>query len=324
MEENLCKIIEKLKSCNSVAIFGHINTDGDCIGSMLALCNFLAAHGKRTDIFVDSKLPKEYATIPTFEAINSELFEEKNYDLFVAIDCSTPERLGIYKQAFLDFENTVLVDHHIRSARDYAKFCHVEENTSSCGEVLYKILKQLDKITPIVATCLYAAIIFDTNFLSNNNVSSSTFNIVGELIDLGADAQNINYYTQRLKTKKQIKLAAFMLNKVRIYNDVAVLVVKKRQMKRLGVKGSDVSKYLQYINDIEGVKITVLIKQKARREYCASLRSLAAYSANKVAENFGGGGHKNAAGCTYFGCICKFKKQILNASKSEIARVDNA
>ena len=324
MIESLEKILEKIKNCNNVAIFGHVNTDGDCLGSMCALYSYLINNNKSADIFVDSVVPENYKTIPHIEIVNSKVFDIVEYDLLVSIDCSTPERLGEYADTFLNFENTILIDHHIKTTDNYAKFSYVEEKTSSCGEVLFNVLNKISKIDKDCATCLYSAILSDTNQFSNDNVTSLTFKTVAKLLDFGADFSNVNYYTQKLKTKNQEKLLGFMASHLKFVDNIAILVVKKKHLKKFGVKSSDVSKFMQQITDVENIKITILIKQKSFKKYSLSFRSLPNYNVANVAGKFNGGGHINAAGGRFDGCLFNLKKLLIKFSKQEIVRVDNA
>ena len=323
MKKSFDEIVEKLKNCKSVAISGHIDTDGDCLGSMTALYNFLLSNGKKADMFLDSIVPDNFKILPGLENLNSKEFLAKKYDLFVSVDCSTPKRLGKFAEDFLKFKNSVLIDHHIKFQGEYAKTSYIEEDASSCGEVLYKILKNVGSIDKDCATCLYSAILSDTNSFSNPNVSASTFRTVADVVELGADIEKITYFTQKVKTKTQERLISYMTRKVKIFDDVAILVMSKRKMKSLGVKSSEVSKFLQIINHIEGVKITILAKENAYKQFKITIRTLPKYNAVNIASLYGGGGHKNAAGCVFNGCKCKLTKEIVLASKNEIKRADN-
>lgn len=324
MKESFDEVVEKIKNCKSVAIFGHINTDGDCLGCMTALYNFLLSQSKNADMFLDSIVPEEYKILPSIEKLNekTEVVKE-NYDLFVSVDCSTPDRLGVFNNVFLEKENTLLIDHHLKYNGDYAKTGYVVEMASSCGEVLFDVLKNAGKIDNVCATCLFNAVLSDTNSFTNSDVSSQTFQTAASLVELGADFIKINYYTQKLKTKKQMKLLGYMASHLKIFDDVAMLVMSKRKIKSLGVKGSDVSKFLQDINNVEGVKITILAKQIGKNEYRVSFRSLSKYNVSLIALCYGGGGHKNASGCTFKGTRCKLIKEIVLASKNEIKRAEN-
>ena len=189
-------------------------------------------------------------------------------------------------------------------------------------QVIYNLITSLGyKIGAEMASSLFAAMLSDTNTFTNSNVTSNTYKIAGELIKLGADFEKIVYHTQKVKTKSQIKLSGFMSTNVQIKNGVANLAVLQKHCKKLGVKMSDVSKFLNTITDIEGCKITVLFKQKEKNTYNVSFRCLQGYNVSDIAQKFGGGGHVQAAACVVTGKLNTIKKNILSECYNEIKRV---
>ena len=316
------QIKEKIEHAKNIAIFGHVNTDGDCIGSMCAFFALLTNLNKKVEMFVDCEVPAYLHAIPNAEKVNSTIFDVNNFDLLISVDTSTAKRLGVYCDTFKKFENTILVDHHISNEK-YAKLCHIDGTAPACGEVLTNFLEACDfEIDKDVATCLYAAIICDTNNFTTNNTSKDTFMVAGKLIDYGADFSHIIYSIQKLKTFSQVKVAGFMAQNVKLKKGIAHLVVKEKDLKKLNATISDISKFMSLIVDINGAKITAVFKQRGKNFYSVSFRSCTEYNVNSIASKFGGGGHKNAAAFEYRGPLTALKKQVFAYCQEEIKRVD--
>ena len=317
------QIKEKIEHAKNIAIFGHVNTDGDCVGSMCAFFNLLNSLGKNVEMFLDCEVPEYLKAVPGADKINSTNFNKANFDLLISVDTSSAKRLGEYGDTFKKFENTLLVDHHISNEK-YAKICAIDGTAPACGEVLTCLMEkcgyEIDKAT---ATCLYAAIISDTNNFTTNNTRKETFNVAGRLIDYGAEFSKIIYSVQKVKTYSQVKMAGFMAQNVKMKNGFAYLIVREKDLKKLNAKTSDISKFLSLIVDIQGVKITAVFKQRGKDFYTVSFRSLEQYNVLNIASKFGGGGHKNAAAFEFNGVLTSLKKQVFLACEEEIKRVDS-
>ena len=316
------QIKEKIEHAKNIALFGHVNTDGDCVGSMCAFFNLLTGLNKKVEMFLDCEVPEYLKAVPNAEKINSTIFDEANFDLLISVDTSTAKRLGIYGDTFKKFENTLLVDHHMSNEK-YAKVCLIDGHSPACGEVLTCMMEDCGfKIDKTTATCLYASIISDTNNFTTNNTRKETFNVAGRLIDYGAEFSKIIYSVQKVKTYSQVKMAGFMAQNVKLKKGFAHLVVKEKDLKKINAKTSDISKFLNLIVDIQGAKITAVFKQRGRNFYTVSFRSCDAYNVLTIAQKFGGGGHKNAAAFEYYGPLTALKKQVFMACEEEIKRVD--
>ena len=316
------QIKEKIEHAKNIAIFGHVNTDGDCVGSMCAFFNLLTRLNKHVEMFLDCEVPEYLKAVPNADKINITTFNENNFDLLVALDTSTAKRLGVYGEIFKKFNNTLLIDHHLSNEK-YAKVNLVDGYAAACGEVLTCALEncgyEIDKTT---ASCLYASIICDTNNFTTSNTRKETFNVAGRLIDYGAEFTKIIYSVQKVKTYAQVKMAGFMAQNVKLKNGFAHLVVKDKDLKNLNADVSDISKFLSLIVDIQGAKITAIFKQRGRNFYSVSFRSLEEYNVLAIAQKFGGGGHLNAAAFEWYGTLSALKKQVFSACAEEIKRVD--
>ncbi len=338
MDKLVSEIKSKFEQASRVALFTHVSCDCDGIGSMLGLYSFLTENGKNVSLFCDSDIPARLSFLNGIENINkdenpsqnSSLKEElkieldvnfDNFDLLVSLDTSTASRLGKYQEIFENFENTINIDHHISNS-NYAKINYVKPY-SSCGEVVYELLKEAGcKIEPNVATCLFAAISSDTNCFTNANISSRTHFCAGELLDLGADHNLVNLSLHKNKSKNQLRLIAYMAKNLKFYKGITYFYSSLKMLKKLGVKSNDVSTFMHVICNTAESKINIVIKERGNGEYRLSLRSVGDYDVNRVTKIFGGGGHKNAGGCVLKGNFKKEFKKLVAECLAEIKRVD--
>ena len=262
------------------------------------------------------------------DAFNKEELKHENevdfskFDLLVSLDSSNTQRLGKYEEAYKNAEKTINIDHHV-SNTNYATINYVK-SYSSCGEVLFELLKEMNfEIEADAATCLFAAISSDTNRFSNSNINALTHKYAGELIDLGADYDTVNINLHKKKSIDQLKLIAYMAKKLQYYKGVTYFYAKLKDLKKLHVKSSDVTTFMHIICNVDDSKINITVKERGNNEYRLGLRSIENYDVNRVASVFGGGGHKNASGCNIHGNFKKEFKKVLDECVKEIQRNDN-
>lgn len=318
MKENdilILNIKDEIDEAKKIALFTHTNCDCDGIGSMCALYEYLQENNKNTSMFCDSDIPEKYKFLKNFEKINADKLDD-SYDLMICLDTATVDRLGKYKDVFLSKES-INIDHHA-SNKGFAGLNYLQ-NYSSCGEVLFEILKEFKKpINEDIATSLFAAISSDTNQFMNTNVSAKTYVFAGELLELGANSEKANTWLHKNKSHNQLKLAGFMAMNLEYKKGVSYILITLKMLEKLKVKSSDVSNFLMLISNVEDSKMTLVIKQRDKNNYRINLRSIENYDVNKVANVFNGGGHKNAAGCDIQGKYKDVIKKLLKECHKEI------
>ena len=129
-------LLQLVKEAESVAIAGHVRPDGDCVGSCLGLYNFLTEHRKEKQIYVYlESVPAAFSFLKNTECALTAPKQGISYDLFIALDCGSRDRLGFTEEMFLSAKHTVSIDHHISNTM-FAEHNHVEGEASSTCEVL--------------------------------------------------------------------------------------------------------------------------------------------------------------------------------------------
>lgn len=310
-------IIKQIKKAKKIALISHISPDPDTVGSTVAFCEVLKNMGKTVYCFCDDIKINEFELFDSVNLFNQiEIVDENgnalenDFDLFVSIDVATFDRLGKFKACFDLAENTIRIDHH-QMSENYAKLNHMVPD-SACGIVIFDILKKMKiKITKKIATALYFAIAGDTGIFHYNNTDAKTFLVCSKLMKLGADIRFVygEYFDK--KTVPELKLSSFALLNAKINDDLKYVIMK--------VSKEDYSKFdapqTAYVGNLAnlylncGFKVACIIKEKDDG-IRVSLRSKFEYDCSKIAEQLGGGGHKNASGINILSSIDEAEKMV--------------
>ncbi len=298
----LKKIADHLTKCSSVAIFVHENPDWDCIGSALALRNALRQKSIRSDVFTENPLSHHLSFMET-DVITYTDGSTPDYECYCAVDVSDAKRMGAWGDVFIKNENTVCIDHHL-AKDEFAALSYIEPSRSATGELIYELLALTDiKLTEDVASYLYCAISSDTGSFQYASMNKRTYEIVIALTEAGINTSYLCSMLYERNTLTQLKLKAETINSIRLYGDgkIAIASVSSDTLEKYNALPSDIEALAQLPRSLDGVMISAFIKEVEKGNIRVSLRALGDYNIEPVARNFGGGGHKKAAGCRFSG-----------------------
>ncbi len=310
------QVLKQLKKSKSVALFGHISPDEDCLGSTCALSQMLNQKGISTKIFVDTD--KKVEDFPLFKLekdFNGELKPDL-FDTLIAVDVATNRMLGKYGEAFAKHPHTLSIDHH--GSRDLkADYIYCEPHSSSCAELILKMAKGLKaKITPEIASNLFAGIIGDTACFEHDNVSANTHAAASRLYALGADTKNIIFLQKKKQTLPDIKLRNLVYDSMVMEDKVAYVIFTKEMLEKAG--SDKTKKYVPEMLNIEDNIFAFGISEKEDGKYTISIRCKSGYNACEIAEKYGGGGHKQASGASFTGDPKIYAEKIFKDCKAQI------
>ena len=294
---DLIHILELVKDAETIAIAGHVNPDGDCIGSTLAMYNYLKHTGKSIDVYLEP-IGREFKELPGSDAIKNKA-ENKVYDVFFMMDLGDTERIGVASKLFETAKKTICIDHHITS-KGVADENFIFPSLSSTCELVFEMM-DVELISKDVAACLYTGIIHDTGVFHHNCTSKRTMEIAGELIAKGIDFGHIidhNFYSRTFK-QNQV-LGRCLMESLILWDGVGIVsYVTQKELDFYMVGNNDLSGIIDQLRLTEGVKVAIFIHEKDPHTYKVSMRATVPdIDVSKVAAFFGGGGHKMAAGCT--------------------------
>lgn len=306
----------------SFLLVSHRNPDGDAIGSSLALASGLISLRKYCEIVNVSNVPSNLNWMSMAEQIRLHPTEEKLFDVIVYLDCANKERCGFSEDLSLRASRVVNIDHHPGNSR-FGSVNLIDEGASAVGELVYYVLLSMKvNIDFHAATAIYTAILTDTGSFRFSNANPKTFMIAAELARLGVDTSWVSQMVYDQQPAYRLRLLSLVLNTLDVSadNKAASILVTQAMMKETGAKVEDVDGFVNYPRSINGIFVGLLFREEGSNQYRIAFRSKGVVDVAKIAESYGGGGHRNAAGATVFGEYDLIKHNIFN--KVEQAIID--
>lgn len=296
----LSQVVELIESKDCFAITSHIRPDGDGLGSSLGLYWLLRALGKEVEIITRDFVPQAYQKLPGAKDIRTTPRIDRKYDAVFVIECSDISRPGLID---LEKQFVVNIDHHSTSAL-FGDINWIDATASAVGEMIYNLCKAIGvRVTKEIAECVYTALVTDTGSFHYSNTTERTFKVASELVKAGVKpakvSQNVfsSYAWSKLSLLSQVLATARRDGSGR----VAWMRHSLEMQELAGATEEDSDGFVNYPLTVAEVEAVALLKETAPGIYRTSLRSKGEINVARIAEKFGGGGHRNAAGCTLRG-----------------------
>lgn len=298
----MSKLDDVLKERTSIGIAGHVRPDGDCVGSTLAVYNYVRLYYPDADVRLYLEpIPNIFKFLAGSQEIRSEYTDEIEFDLFISEDCGDTGRLGQAAKYFESAKHTFCIDHHV-SNQAFADDNYIFPDASSTCELVFTLM-DADKITKEIAECLYTGMVHDTGVFQYSCTSAKTMNIAGILMEKGIDYSWIIDHTFYTKTYNQNRIMGLALVNSRQYLDGQCIVgtITQEQMREYDVLPKHLDGIVSQLRVTKDVKVAVFLYENEDGTYKASFRVNGDFDAAALAMKFGGGGHVKAAGCTLQG-----------------------
>lgn len=289
-----------IKSAKKILLISHINPDGDTLGSICGLASLIKENYKKEcDLLIDN-LPSVYEFLPLIKEAKfySSIDKSLVYDLVITVDVAALDRMGDAKVFFDKAAVTLNIDHHATN-NSFAQNNLVVPKASSAGEVIASLAQEYGwKMNTDAALALYTAILTDTGSFKFSNTSPKTFETVAKLLEFGVKPHDVYKQCYESYPKNFFMFQNYCLNKaVFLKNDkVAYTEIYKKDVEKFGV-GPDCTEGLtEKLRAISSTEIAFIAKEIGAGLVKFSMRSKTA-DVSAICANFGGGGHKLAAGC---------------------------
>ena len=297
MECNLDNIIKESKK---ILLLSHVNPDGDTLGSMCAMYSMiLNRFKKKADMSVVSNVPFNYKFLPNIDLAQRYFDTSLVYDLIITLDVAAIDRVRDAKIFFDRGKCRINIDHH-KTNPAYGDYNIIEPEASSCGEVLYNYFKKYDwDLTEEAATCLYTAIMTDTGNFRFENTSANALRVAADLIEYGVNPNKLYKLCYESKTKNLVMFQNYCVNKAEFLNDnkIVYTTVYKKDLEKFSAGDDYTDGIAETLRAIDSTEVSFVVKEVESKITKVSMRSKHIDVA-KICENFGGGGHTFAAGCT--------------------------
>jgi phosphoesterase RecJ-like protein len=322
-------VIAEIQRHQRFLVTSHARPDGDAVGSVLAMGSVLHALGKQVDMVLADPVPAVYRTLPGVHRLRQARdVNGADYHVAIVLECDGTERTGVCGMDGMDV--IVNIDHHLTGAA-FGTLNWIDPNASAVAAMVYEIAVALNvPITPAIATCMYTALMTDTGSFTYPGTSAETFTLAHELIDLGAKADSVARDVLYSVPAARIHLLGLALSRVRIHGAIAWTWLTQEDLLKMSASDEDSEGTVNYLISIAGVEAAAFLRELPVQEpgeepvYRTSLRSKSRVDVSLVASICGGGGHRNAAGCTLNGPFDAAVAHILHELGAEVNRVARA
>lgn len=276
-------------------ILTHRRPDGDTIGSAGALCLGLRQLGKTVHILENPEITASYAylhrglTVPAAHSSHTP----------ICVDVAAPNMLP---DAFLPLLERIAlrIDHH-GTAVSFTPCELVDPTAAACGDILYDVLLEMGVLLdPSIAEALYIAVSTDTGCFRYANTNAHSYRVAAACADAGGDLYTINQRVFDTNSLAKLRLQGWMVENTRFYRNgtVAVCALPKAVEQAIGVTEDDMDSISGFTRSIEGVQLAATLRELSNGRVKVSVRAVPGQDAAAICSNFGGGGHKGAAGAT--------------------------
>jgi phosphoesterase RecJ-like protein len=294
------QLAEFIKNGDNFAVISHVSPDGDTLGSAAALLYALKKLNKRAQWFCEGNIPHDYMKIPEFSVL-LEGEKLKKIDCAIAVDVSSPDRMGNCIELFKRTKHTAVLDHHVTNT-GFADV-NVIKNRNANAFLVMELLAELE--IPLdfnIARCLFTGILTDTGRLSHPTVTDRDVMDTAAIYAVGIKHHEIIAALFQTASLKKVKLKGRASAHLETAFDgkVAYTYLDTEDYVEFSADNSDSEGVIEMTRSVEGTVIAFFIRQ-VPDGYKVSMRCTPDYDVAALCSAFGGGGHKAAAGCTLSG-----------------------
>ncbi len=299
-------VCEKLCENRKTLIVYHVRSDADAVGSAFALRELLRIMGVPAICVCSDEVPERLKFLS--ENAQGSVVVDAGMDLgherVISVDSASPSQLGdMFERLRKDID--LMIDHH-GTGTVYADN-YIDATASATGEIIFAIAKKLladgkiSAIPPHVINCIYAAISSDTGGFRFANVTPATHRIAAELLEMGADAADVNHRLFASKTPKQMAAEGEAARRLKLHLDgrIASVTIPYSSIQSLGLCDENLETVIDIPRSIGGVEVAFSVRQSENKPlFRVSMRSSVDFDVAAICKKFDGGGHVRAAGCS--------------------------
>lgn len=324
MNDSLTTISRALRDARRIGVACHVRPDGDAIGSLVALAYSLHLAGREVHALNEDGVPGNLAFLPSTEIVRTSSNGPLELDVAVALDTATKDRLGERTIHALSAAPLLInVDHHGTNPR-YGHLNHIDTASPATGQIVYELLTQEGfPVDDVVRQNLFAAISTDTGSFQFSSTTPRTHRIIAEMMEAGLDTAVLSQRLYHEHPRRRMHLLKALLNEMKLTADgrVASWALTLETQRLAKMEPGDTEGLIDTLRSIEGTTAVVVFEEIPDGKIRVSARSKdARLDVSKVCAEFGGGGHKMAAGARLPGPVAEAESRFLEKLKNEIER----
>ena len=301
------QIVDALRARQRFVLSSHSRPDGDSIGSQLAMAYALQAMGKEVTVVNADPAAPPLMAFPGVRDIRIAPRADGEFDAAIIMECGDLARTGV---SGLERFFVINIDHHPGNT-GYGRINWFDAGAAACAEMVYDLVRALGvPLSKEIATHVYLAILTDTGSFHYSSISPRTFDICRECLEAGVDPVLVARNVYDSNNMGRLKLFGAVLGAMQIDQTgrIAIVYVDHEMARAAGGTYEDTEGLVNLPLTVKEIEAVVFFKQEKGDEYRVSLRSKGDIDIGAVAKEFGGGGHKNAAGCTVHGTIASLRQ----------------
>lgn len=296
------KFREEISGASSVLIGTHMNPDGDALGSALALSHYLTGEGIDNTVLCHHAAPLNLRFLPGVSRIK-QVPTHSGADLGIMLDLDALSRLGSPEPYFSSLPRLIVIDHHV-PVQAPGDLRIVDTAAPATALILARLFFELNaEITPGIATCLLTGIVTDTGSFRFRNTTAEALHISARLLELGGDINRISEEVFQRKPLASARLLGFLLERMELECDGRLCYggLNFNDFDHTQAKDEDTEGFVNELLSINTVELAAIFRESKPGRVRISFRSREGLDVAEVAREFGGGGHRNAAGCAMDG-----------------------
>jgi phosphoesterase RecJ-like protein len=316
------EIVDSIATRKRFVISSHSRPDGDSIGSQLAMAFALRALGKEVRVVNSDAAPGPLRAFPGVAEIEIAARVDGAFDAAIIMECGDLTRTGVtgLEQFFV-----INIDHHPGNT-GYGRINWFDSTAAACGEMVYELIGALGVALSVeMATHIYVAILTDTGSFHYSSISPRTFEICREVLVAGVEPVAVARHVYDSNNIGRLRLFGAVLSAMQLdaTGRIAMVYLDHEMARAAGGTYDDTEGLINLPLTVKEIQAVVFFKQIEGEQYRVSLRSKGDVDIGAVATGFGGGGHKNAAGCTVSGGIDRLQKLFVGKMERAIDRSED-
>ena len=311
------RIADEIRKRQRFVLSSHVRPDGDAIGSQLAMAYALWQMGKDVRLVNGDAPPGPLCVFPGVSRIEVATRIDDPGDAVIVMECGDLSRTGVdgFERGFV-----INIDHHLGNT-NYGAINWFEAGAAACGEMVFDLVQELGlPLTLEIATHIYIAILTDTGSFHYSSISPRTFDICRQCMEAGIDPPAIARAIFDSNNLGRLKLFGAVLSKMELdaSGRIATVYVDHQLARECGGTYEDTEGIVNLPLTVKDIEAVAFFKEAGPDDWRVSMRSKGAVDVYAIAKEFGGGGHKNAAGCSATGTLSDVKEMFERKLQQQI------
>ncbi|MBO5995567.1 MAG: bifunctional oligoribonuclease/PAP phosphatase NrnA [Firmicutes bacterium] len=321
--DDLKTIASKLITAKNILLYPHVGTDGDAIGSCVAIAKALRKMGKKAYALYADEIPHNLEFMITDEqgepyfTDDPEIIADSDLDVSMAVDCGGWDRFRPYEEKFRAAKTTLCLDHHGTSifteedgsTHGIADFSVIDPKAAATGILVFDLLKELEPMTSVslipdkeIGEALFAAITTDTGNFQYSNTNRKCYEVMAEISDWNVDTNKVSVEIYENVRLEEVRIKSLAMDHMTMVSEGkgAISYVSREDLLNIGVREGETDSVVNVMRSIGGVEIVAFLKEKDHDTIRVSFRSKSDADVAAIAKAHDGGGHRKAAGCTLY------------------------